>query len=59
MLLERYEESQAEELYALLGSSAYGKVRKKAVDLAKRRGLDFSAFRDDPDGHVRMAAVTQ
>lgn len=59
VLMERYEETRAEELYALLGSSAYGKVRKKAVELAKRNGLDFSAFRDDPDGHVRKAVVTQ
>ena len=59
VLLERYEKTRAEELYALLGSSACGKVRIKAVELAKRNGLDFSAFRDDPDGHVRKAVVTE
>ena len=55
ILLDHYEDSRPAELYALLASSRYTRQRVKAALLAKRRGLDLSALREDPDGHVRKA----
>lgn len=55
ILLDHYEDSRPAELYALLAGSRYASQRVKAAQLAKRRGLDPSALREDPDGHVRKA----
>ena len=55
ILLDHYEDSRPAELYALLAGSRYASQRVKAALLAKRRGLDPSALREDPDGHVRKA----
>ncbi len=55
ILLDHYEDSRPAELYALLAGSRYARQRVKAALLAKRRGLDPSALREDPDGHVRKA----
>ncbi len=55
ILLDHYEDSRPTELYALLAGSRCAKQRTKAAQLAKRRGLDPSALREDPDGHVRKA----
>lgn len=55
ILLDHYEDSRSAELYALLAGSRYARQRAKAAQLAKRRGLDLSALREDPDGHVRKA----
>ena len=55
ILLDHYEDSCPAELYALLAGSRHARQRVKAAQLAKRRGLDPSALREDPDGHVRKA----
>ena len=55
ILLDHYEDSRPAELYALLAGSGYARQRAKAALLAKRRGLDLSALREDTDGHVRKA----
>ena len=55
ILLDHYEDSRPAELYALLAGSRYARQRVKAALLAKRRGLDLSALREDTDGHVRKA----
>ena len=55
ILLDHYEDSRPAELYTLLAGSRHARQRVKAALLAKRRGLDPSALREDPDGHVRKA----
>ncbi len=55
VLLERYEDSHPEGLFALLADSSCAKQRTKAARLAKRHGFDCASLRNDPDGHVRKA----
>ncbi len=59
MLARKYGETHAADLFALFSASKYPKVRRQAVGLSLRFGFDLTALQNDPDGHVRKAALGQ
>ena len=59
ILVRKYTDSHAAELFRLFSDSKYPHVRRAAVDLGLTHGFDLTALRNDPDGHVRQAAVGQ
>ena len=59
ILVRKYTDSHAAELFGLFSDSKYPHVRRAAVDLGLTHGFDLTALRNDPDGHVRQAAVGQ
>ena len=56
ILLRKYADSHAAELFGLFSESKYPHVRRAAVDLGLAHGFDLTALLSDPDGHVRRAA---
>ena len=59
ILVRKYTDSHAAELFRLFSDSKYPRVRRAAVDLGLTHGFDLTALQNDSDGHVRQAAVGQ
>jgi hypothetical protein len=53
ILVQKYLVEKSNVLFGLFAVSKFGKIRKLAVQIGFNSGYDISAFKNDPDGHVR------
>lgn len=57
ILVCKYADTHADELFALFSRSPYSSVRCSAAFLGRSYGFDLTALQQDRDGHVRKAAL--
>lgn len=59
ILVRKYADTHAAELFSLFSISPHPKVRCVAANLGLAHGFDLAPLQRDPDGHVRKAALGQ
>lgn len=57
ILVRKYDDAHAAELFDLLVDSKYPKVRRVAAMLGLSHGFDLTSLQNDPDGHVRRIVL--